>query len=175
MSKAEKVVISEGKHLCFVRRGDWEYAERKNISGIVAIVAVTDDDKILLVEQYRPPLQKRVIEIPAGLAGDIPGTEAEALAEAARRELLEETGYQAAEMEYLNEGAASGGICDEMISMFRARGLKKVQAGGGDQHEDIQVHEVPVDKVDTWLKARQREGVAMDLKVYAALYFAREK
>jgi ADP-ribose pyrophosphatase len=174
MSKSEKVIINEGKHLRFVRRGNWEFAERKNISGIVAIVAVTDDRKLLLVEQFRPPLQKRVIEIPAGLAGDIPGTETEALAEAAKRELLEETGYEAAEMEYLNEGAASGGICDEMISLFRARGLKKVHCGGGDQHEDIQVHEVPVDEVDAWLKARQRTGVAMDLKVYAALYFAKE-
>lgn len=172
MSHAEKAVITEGRHLRFVRRGDWEYAERKKVSGIVGIVAVTDDGKLLLVEQFRPPLQKTVIEIPAGLAGDVAGAETEALAEAAQRELREETGYSAAALVYLTEGAASAGICDEVIALFQARGLKKMDSGGGDESEQITVHEVPLKEVHKWLSQRQSGGAVVDLKVYAALYFA---
>src|SRR5580704_13589060 len=95
-SSDPKRTLFEGKHIRMVARGDWEYAERKNVTGIVAIIAVTAEGKLLLVEQYRPPLGKTVIELPAGLAGDIAGQEGEAMVTAARRELLEETGYEAA-------------------------------------------------------------------------------
>src|SRR5436190_21784999 len=88
-------VLYEGKFRRYVRRGGWEYVARRNVTGIVGIIAVTDDGKLVLVEQFRPPVGKNVIEIPAGLAGDVAGSEHEALAEAARRELLEETGYEA--------------------------------------------------------------------------------
>ncbi len=171
MDAADKKILCEGKHLRFVARAGWEYAERKKVSGIVGIVALTEDGKLLLVEQFRPPLQKRVIELPAGLAGDVAGSENEALAEAAKRELLEETGYSAREMERLAEGPASAGICDEVLTLFRAKGIQRVTKGGGDGSEDIIVHEVPLPEVPTWLAQRQKEGLAVDLKVYAGLYF----
>src|SRR5215217_1288754 len=96
MSKPQPpTTIAEGKRVRLVRRGDWEFVTRKKSSGIVAIVAVTDDYKLVLVEQYRPPVAKSVIELPAGLAGDEAGHEQEDLLTAARRELLEETGYEA--------------------------------------------------------------------------------
>jgi ADP-ribose pyrophosphatase len=149
--------------------------QRKNITGIVGIVAVTDEGKLILVEQYRTPVDKRVIEIPAGLVGDTPGMENEALAEAANRELEEETGYRAQRIEPLAVGTASAGMSDEVITLLRASGLSRVGNGGGDASEQIQVHEISVNQVRTWLTDRQKEGLLVDLKVYSALYFAGEK
>ena len=149
-----------------------EYAKRKGVSGIVGIVAVTNDRKLVLVEQERAPVGKRVIELPAGLAGDSSGHEREDLADAARRELLEETGYEAADLRRVAEGAASAGMTDEVITLFVARGLRKTGEGKGDGSEDLTLHEVPLDKAATWLDERTRQGKLIDLKVYAGLYFA---
>ena len=164
--------MAEGKFVRLVRQGTWEYAKRKGVAGIVGIVAVTEDRKLVLVEQFRPPVGKRVVELPAGLAGDEPGHEKEDLADAARRELLEETGYEAREMARVAEGAASAGMTDEIITLFLATGLRKTGEAKGDGSEDITVHEVPLDDVPRWLDARTREGKLVDLKVYCGLYFA---
>ena len=173
MSGADKpVVIADGKHIQLVRRGNWEYVHRKGVTGIVGILAVTDSGKMILVEQYRPPLGKKVIEIPAGLAGDTADAPTEELAEAAKRELLEETGYEASKMELLCEGAASAGITDEVITLFRATGLKKSGKGGGDESESIQMHEVAVGEVPAWIESMKRQRREVDLKVYVALCFA---
>ena len=89
--KPDTVLLYEGKHVQFVRTGHWEYATRPKTTGIVYIIALTAQNEVLLTEQYRIPVGKRVIELPAGLAGDVPGEEQEPLVTAARRELLEET------------------------------------------------------------------------------------
>ena len=173
MSQQSKVdVVADGKYIQLVRQGGWEYARRKGISGIVGVVAVTDDGMLVLVEQYRAPVRASVIELPAGLAGDAKGHEREDLADAARRELLEETGYEARQMERLAAGAASAGMTDEVITLFVATGLKKTGDAKGDGSEDITVHEVAVGEVMAWLDARTREGKLVDLKVYSGLYFA---
>jgi ADP-ribose pyrophosphatase len=173
MSNAEKeVVVADGKHVALVRRGAWEFARRKGVSGIVGIVALTDDGRIVLVEQERPPVGARVVELPAGLAGDAKGHEGEDLEAAARRELLEETGYAARTMRRVAAGAASAGMTDEVITLFVASGLEKVGPGEGDGAERIVTHEVPLADVERWLAAREREGMLIDLKVYAALHFA---
>lgn len=169
---SEPVVVADSKHIQLVRREGWEYVRRKNVTGIVGVVAVSDEGKMILVEQYRPPVGKRVIEIPAGLAGDTADVPMEELAEAARRELLEETGYAAGEMEMVAEGAASAGITDEIITIFRARGVTKTGKGGGDGSEEIEVHEVPVAEVAEWIERRKKQGREVDLKVYVGLYFA---
>ena len=166
--------IADGKHIALVRRGAWEYAARKGISGIVGIVAVTEDRRLVLVEQDRPPVNRRVIELPAGLAGDDAGHRGEDLAAAARRELLEETGYAARDMRRLAAGAASAGMTDEIITLFLATGLTKAGPGEGDGSEDITVHEVPLEGILAWLAAREAEGRLIDLKVYAGVYFARQ-
>ena len=166
-------VVSDGKHIQLVRKAGWEFARRKGISGIVGIVAVTDDRKLVLVEQHRPPVGARVIELPAGLAGDAKGHEQEDLADAARRELFEETGYEARTMDRLAAGAASAGMTDEVITLFRATGLTKTGEGMGDESENITVHEVPLSGVIDWLADRERGGRLVDLKVYCGLYFAR--
>ncbi len=165
-------ILYDGKWMRMVRSGRWEFVQRKNICGIVGIVAVTDEGRLLLVEQYRPPVGRRVIEVPAGLAGDLPGSEHEDLAAAACRELEEETGYRAGKMDLLCSGAPSAGLCGELISLYRAAELVKVAEGGGDHTEDIEVHEVPLNEVRAFLAEREQAGVVVDLKVYAALYFA---
>lgn len=164
-------IVYEGKHVRLVRRGKWEYVTRPKVTGIVAIVAITEAGKLVLVEQPRAPLAKNVIELPAGLAGDVAGEETEELARAARRELLEETGYEAAAMEYLCEGAPSAGISDEIITLFRATGLKKTGPGEGDGSEQITLHEIELGRVEAWLEEQRKAGKQVDLKVYAGLYF----
>lgn len=161
--------LYNGKHLKFCSIGGWEYVERTKVSGIVAILAITPENKLLLVEQFRPPVGKNVIEIPAGLAGDIVGSEHEELAEAARRELLEETGYEAKTMNFLLEGPVSAGLSTEILTFFQAHDLKKVSAGGGDGTEGIQVHEVPLPHLNNWLKAKRDEGCLIDCKIFSAL------
>jgi ADP-ribose pyrophosphatase len=170
---AAEVTLAEGTFLALRKRGRWEYAHRVRSSGAVMIVAVTDDGKLILTEQLRLPFNRPVIELPAGLAGDTPGDEHEACAIAAQRELLEETGYEAREMTLLAEGPTSAGLSTETVALFRAVGLHKTGAGGGDDHEDITVHEIPLAAVPSWLAQKTAAGVLVDLKVYAGLYFAR--
>ena len=164
-------VLFEGRFLRVRKKDRWEYVERCKTSGIVAILAITDKRELILVEQFRLPVDRRVIEIPAGLAGDIEGEENEALAKAAKRELVEETGYEAQRMEYLTEGPPSAGLSTEVVTFFRARGLKKISDGGGEGSENIRVHLVPLADLQAWIAAKQNEGCLVDYKVYAALYF----
>lgn len=168
-----QTTLFDGKYLRLLDRDHWQFVQRKNISGIVGIIAVTPQRRLLLVEQYRIPLQARVIEIPAGLAGDQPGTENEPLIEAARRELLEETGYHADTWRQVAQGTSSSGLTDEVITLFVASGLRKVAPGGGDGSERITVHDIPLNEVEPWLARQLDAGAKVDLKVYSALYFAR--
>lgn len=168
----EKRLLAEGRFLRLVARGRWEWAERTNVTGAVVVVAVTPDRELVLVEQYRIPLGCRVIELPAGLAGDEAGSESEAFADAARRELLEETGFSAEKMQFLAEGPSSAGMTTEEYSLFLAKDAKRVGPGGGDANEDIQVHVVPIAQIEPWLDARRQAGVKVDPRVYTGLYFA---
>lgn len=164
--------LGEGKFVRLVVADGWEYAERKNVTGIVTIAAEVAG-RIVLVEQYRPPLRANVIELPAGLAGDVPGSADEGLELAARRELDEETGYRAAKWERLFEGPLSAGMTTEVVTFYRATGLTKVGAGGGEGSEQITVHEVPLAEADEWLAAQSGAGKLVDPKVYAGLYALR--
>jgi ADP-ribose pyrophosphatase len=165
-------VLAEGRFARLVAENGWEWIERVNASGAVVIVAVTAEGQLVLVEQYRIPLGRRVIELPAGLVGDAAGGPHEGPAEAARRELLEETGYEAARLDFLTNGPSSPGLAAETYAVFLAREAYRVGPGGGDHAEDIQVHLVSLDQAEAWLEAKRRLGVMVDPKVYAGLYFA---
>ncbi|MBQ7567660.1 NUDIX hydrolase [bacterium] len=163
-------IIGQGKFLQLLNHNGWEYAERKKVSAIVAIIA-EHQGKALVIEQFRPALGKRVIEWPAGLVGDVPGQENEDIVTAAQRELEEETGYRATRLQLLTYGPASAGLSNEIIHIFRAYDLVKVSAGGGVDDENITVHLVPLSEIDAWLRQKQQEDVLVDLKFYSGLYF----
>jgi ADP-ribose pyrophosphatase len=169
--QGKRVVLAAGRFLRLVRGEGWEFVERVRATGVVAIVAVTSDGELILTEQFRRSLSGRVIDLPAGLAGDGPRTEE--LATAARRELIEETGYDARRLTLLAQAPTSPGLTTEVVSFFRATGLKKVAAGGGVEGEQITIHAVQLDRMDAWLRRRSRAGIQIDCKVFAGLYFAR--
>jgi ADP-ribose pyrophosphatase len=164
--------LFEGKYLRVLDDDGWEFAQRTGVTGVVVILAVTDDDRVVLVEQYRKPVKARVLELPAGLAGDLLGAEDEELVTAAARELHEETGYEATEWTVLGEAPVSAGLSDETVMFFLARGLTKTGPGGGDDSEDIEVFEVPLADLRTFLKARQEYGTKVDAKIGGGLWLA---
>ena len=170
-SDAGRNVAWEGDYIRAVTRGRWEFVERKNITGIVGMIPVTDDGKLVLVVQHRPAVGGPVIELPAGLVGDVEGQRDEPMETAAARELIEETGYRAGKMTRVCSGAASAGIASEEMTLFLATELQKVGPGGGDDSENIVVHEVPLSEVPAYLDDCRNRGVATDLKIYAGLHF----
>ncbi len=161
--------LHTGKYLSLCERNGWEFVNRRY--GVVMIVAITDDDELLLVEQYREPLQAVVIELPAGLVGD-DGDAAEGPELAAQRELEEETGYRAGQMQRLLLAASSPGMANEKIHILRALQLRKVSEGGGVPGENITVHAVKRADVPRWLIAQHARGAVIDSRVYAALSLA---
>ena len=163
-------MLYTGRYLSLVERDRWEFVSRSNASAVVALVAVTPAGEIVLVEQYRTPVDASVIEIPAGLVGDLSDPD-EPILVAAARELEEETGFVATEMELLMECPSSAGMSDEVISFVQAKGLTRVGPGGGDASENIVVHLVPLPEADAWLTGQQSAGKLLDPKVYTALYW----
>jgi ADP-ribose pyrophosphatase len=163
------LTLHEGRFLRLCQRGRWEFVERTNASCAVIIVAVTPDQEVLFVEQYREAIGCKTIEMPAGLVGDIDASESIELA--AERELLEETGWSCDRVETLMSGPSSSGMSNEMIVFARAQGLRHVGPGGGDASEAITVHCVPLTSAAHWLNAQRLAGFSIDPKLYAGLYF----
>jgi ADP-ribose pyrophosphatase len=168
----ETELLFNGRWLNVRRRGGWEFVERANPKGAVIIVALTDADELVFVEQFRPPVDAVTIEMPAGLIGDIEGTEHEDAITSAHRELIEETGYEAARIDYVTGGPVSSGLSTEIAHFVRATGLKRVGEGGGDETENIVVHHVPLKDAAAWLVAKAAAGHPLDPKLWAGLYFA---
>ena len=164
--------IAEGRYLGLYERDDWEFAERPNAEGVVGILALTSQNEVILVEQFRRPVNASVIEIPAGLIGDEDEHRGESLAETAQRELLEETGYRAESMNLLFSGPTSAGMTSEITHLFLATGLQQVSQGGGVGEEDIRVQLVPLDDLRTWLQDQEHKGFLIDFKIHAALWLA---
>lgn len=163
-------LIHHGRFLDYHRRNGWEFVRRTNASAVVAIAAMTDDQRVVLVEQQRIPLGesgRRTIELPAGLVGDDGDHD---LLASAQRELVEETGFEASELAEVTTGPTSAGVSDECVTFVVARGLHRVSPGGGVAGEDITVHLVPRDEVDAWLLECNESGLLIDPKVWAGLY-----
>jgi ADP-ribose pyrophosphatase len=179
-------LVYRGMHLHFFRASNgWEYVQRTNAIRGVTIVAITNELKILFVEQFRTPLQKFVIELPAGLVDP-----AEDEINAVRRELTEETDYECNTAKLLCKGTTSPGLTDEQNSIYLASEVRRIHNlpedlpsewgstrhskmhGVKEEGERIIVHEVPVHSVITWLAHKQSQGKVIDLRIYAGLFFA---
>ena len=170
VAKNETIHFS-GRFLGMKERDGWEYAFRTNVSGVVVMVPVTADGELVLVEQYRTPVKSRVMELPAGLVGD-DGDAEEDLETAAQRELDEETGYRAGYLEKLLTCPSTPGMSNEVVTILYAGDLERVGSGGGTDNEDIIVHHVPLASVPGWLDERMAEGIMIDPKIYAGLFWA---
>ncbi|AIT06602.1 NUDIX hydrolase [Sphingomonas taxi] len=159
--------VWKGKYLSVRKSGTWEYAERIGAIAAAVIVAIDGEGQLLLVEQHRVPLGRTCLELPAGLVGD--ESAGESVAEAARRELEEETGYHAAFVEERGEYFSSPGMTSESFTLMLATGLTRTGEGGGDAQENITVHRVAPEAVAGFVATKRREGVAIDAKMLLLL------
>lgn len=157
----------QGKYLEVHRSGTWEYAARVANLGAAVILAVTDARELVLVEQFRPALAARTIELPAGLIGDT-GDDDSAIA-AAARELAEETGFAASDWQDIGAFATSPGMSSEMFHLFKAGGLTRTGPGGGVAGEDIAVHVVPLTSLADFLAEQRARGCIIDCRLIVAL------
>lgn len=158
--------VWQGKFIKVLKDGTWEYVARAR--GIeAAVILAVEDGHVLLVEQYRVPLGRNCLELPAGLVGDVEAGES-VLASAAR-ELEEETGYRAERIEPIGFFHSSPGMVSEGFTLVRASGLTQVGPGGGEEDEDIIVHRVALAGLADFVAAKRAEGVAMDVKLLLLL------
>lgn len=159
-------IVWQGNFITAKTRGKWEYVGRAR--GIkAAVILAVDGDDVILVEQYRVPLGRTCVELPAGLVGDYEAEETIELA--AARELEEETGYRPDSIELIGEFWSSPGMVSESFFMVRAVGLTKVSEGGGTPGENITVHRVPLAGVSEFVAERRARGDAIDVKLLTLL------
>jgi ADP-ribose pyrophosphatase len=167
-AEAPEQIEWAGQYVVAKRRGRWEYAGRaRNIRA--AVILALDAGHVLLIEQYRVPLGKVCLELPAGLIGDHEGDEDEDDLTSAMRELEEETGYQAAQWENLGEFYSSPGMLTESFTMVKASGLTQVGEGGGTEHEDIVVHRVPLERIGETVAEHRAKGHGIDVRILLLL------
>jgi ADP-ribose pyrophosphatase len=159
----------EGRFITARTRGRWEYVTRARNIRAAVILAITEAREVVLVEQFRVPLGRPCLELPAGLIGDDDSSADEDAILAAARELVEETGYHAERLESLGEFWSSPGMVSESFTLFRAHGLTRVAAGGGVGEEGITVHHAPLDGFADYLAAQRARGLAVDVKLLTLL------
>ena len=154
--------VWQGKYISALKRGRWEFVSRTGSTNAVVILA-EHDGKVILIEQYRVPVGRRCLELPAGLVGDedknatVEGT--------AVKELEEETGFTAERIERLGEFHSSPGMVAESFTLVRAHGVRKIGEGGGTENEDITVHLVPRAEIPAFVEQRRAAGCAVDVKL----------
>ena len=168
MTDAEpEEIVWQGRFVTAKRKGKWEYVARARGIRAAVILAIDAEDHVLLVEQFRVPLGRACLELPAGLIGD--HDEGEDVLVAAARELEEETGYRAGQIEEVGEFFSSPGMLTESYTLLRAYDLERVGPGGGLDGEDITVHRVPRAEIADYIAARRGEGMAIDGKLLLLL------
>jgi ADP-ribose pyrophosphatase len=159
-------IVWQGKFITAKTRGKWEYVSRAR--GIkAAVILAIDDGHVLLVEQFRVPLGKTCLELPAGLIGD--DAEEESIERAAARELEEECGYRPNRIEIIGDFYSSPGMVSESFYFVKAHGLTKVSNGGGVDGENITVHRVALDRLSDFITEKRTQGCAMDVKLLTLL------
>jgi ADP-ribose pyrophosphatase len=174
MTDPAPTIAFRGRYLDVVWDERGEYTHNRRARGVVLVIPVTAAGEIVFIEQYRIALKAPVIEYPAGLVGDEQDAD-ERFETAARRELLEESGYEADRLELLLRGPSSPGSSTEVVNFYLARDARKVHDGGGVAHERIHVHCIKLEEATAWLDAKSREGVLVDPRVYLGVFLARER
>lgn len=169
MQTESEQIVWQGRFVVAKTKGKWEYVSRARDIRAAVILAVDDEGQVLLVEQFRVPLGRSCIELPAGLIGDGDDNHGEDDAIAAARELEEETGYRAGRMELIGEFWSSPGMVSESYSLFRARDLVKVSNGGGTDGENITVHRVPLAGMAEAVARWREAGYAIDTRLLVLL------
>lgn len=165
----EAQIVWQGKFITAKVNGQWEYVSRARGIRAAVILAVDEEQHVILVEQYRVPLGRNCIELPAGLIGDEDHFVGEDETIAAARELEEETGYHARTMEVIGEFWSSPGMVSESYTLIKAHGLTRVGPGGGTDGENITVHRVPLAGIRDFIAARRAQGDAIDGKMLLVL------
>ena len=174
-----KTVHYSGKFLRFCTDDTFEFVERVNAKSVVAVIATTDvivsgcvkpDRQYILTEQYRKAVDRMVIDIPAGLCGDI---HTETTTIAALREMAEEVGYSAQNINWVARYPTTAGLTNETVEYFLCTNAYKISEGGGEPGTDekIIVHTPSLWAIDTWLKDQIAAGKMIDPKVYVGLHF----
>ena len=162
--KSEKVYSGKilSVKLSTVELPDQKYSKREIVlhDNAVAVVAI-HDDKILLVKQYRISVDKLIYEVPAGMIEHDENPK-----DAALRELEEETGYRAKNIEYLTEFYSTPGFCTEKLSIFYAKDLEFV-GQNLDEGENLEVVEMPLEEAMSMIES----GEIMDGKTISSILF----
>lgn len=169
MTDEQEEIRWQGKFIVAKTKGKWEYVSRARGIRAAVILAVDSDDHVLLVEQFRVPLGRTTIELPAGLIGDGEAVAGEDPTAAAVRELEEETGFTAARMDVIGEFYSSPGMVTESFTMLRAHGLTRVGPGGGVDGEDITVHRVPLSGLEAFIAQARDRGLGIDVRLLTLL------
>lgn len=169
MSEEAEQIVWAGNFITAKVQGKWEYVSRSRGIKAAVILAIDEHDHVLLVEQFRVPLGKPCIELPAGLIGDDDSAAGEDAATAAVRELEEETGYTAERMELLGEFYSSPGMVSESFSLLRAHGLRQIGPGGGTDGEDITVHRVALSDLPNFIESARKRGLGIDVRLLMLL------
>ncbi|WP_404453274.1 NUDIX hydrolase [Oceanobacillus kapialis] len=131
--------------------------------GAVAVIAITKEDKILFVEQYRKPLEKSLVEIPAGKV-----EQGEAPEVTAKRELEEETGYTTGELSFVTSFYTSPGFADELMHIYITDEVEKMEEPiGSDEDEFVDVLELTLDEAKELV---EQERIHDAKTTYAILY-----
>ncbi|MDW0109129.1 NUDIX hydrolase [Sporosarcina aquimarina] len=148
-----------------VQLPDGKLAKRELVKhpGAVAVIAITDEGKLVLVEQFRKALERTIVEIPAGKIEPNEDPKQTAI-----RELEEETGYRANEFTYIQSFSTSPGFADEVIHLYLAKSLEKVEnPAAGDEDEFINLHECTISEAEEMMN----DGRIYDAKTaFAVLY-----
>ncbi|WP_088007912.1 NUDIX hydrolase [Indiicoccus explosivorum] len=132
--------------------------------GAVAVIALTDDRRIVMVEQYRKALERSIVEIPAGKLE--PDEKPEICA---RRELEEETGYTAEKLSHVQSFSTSPGFADEVIHLYAAEGLSKTSEGATEEDEFVELIEVTFEEAEKMME----DGRIYDAKTAFAVLWAK--
>jgi ADP-ribose pyrophosphatase len=169
MSEEPEEIRWAGRFITARTRGKWEYVTRSRGIRAAVILAIDEEDHVLLVEQFRVPLQRNCLELPAGLIGDDEGAAGEDALAAAARELEEETGYRAQRIESLGEFYSSPGMVGESFTLVRAHGLTQVGPGGGTEGENITVHRVAIGHLPQFVEMARARGLGIDVRLLMLL------